>query len=251
MNGIVETAQKALEYVCLAGLAVCIVSLFVMKTKALYGDLIDRFIVEFHRNKGVLLTVPMVVACIMYGGSKGGGPSYRSGVTADSDIGLVGLIAETNAVPDTVVSVYYTSGLVTASTPVSVRNLQTEAWTELVKTDCQYDSVGTTNVFQFVVAGTNYLDSAYWHVGSSKPPIVVTSSDINIETIVTSANFVYLKWNCTDANCTSFSVMTSEDGSSWSLAGTTSNKEFTVSGFLVGRTRWWKITSSYFREEEE
>lgn len=242
--------QQVLMHVCLWALfAMGLAGLCVWISRT-FGEMLGMFFDEFRRNKFVVLTVPLVVSLVYVGSTKNAGPNFIPGATSDAEIGLVGITTETNSVPDTVVSVYYTSGTVLSSTPVSVRNLQTDAWTELVKTDCQYDTLDTTNVFRFVTAGTNWLNATYWHVGTSKPPIIVSSSDIFITSIVSQSGFIRIAWRCTDPNCTSFSVMTSEDGNSWSVAGTTTSKEYTCVGFLVGKTRWWKVTSSYLKETE-
>ena len=97
------------------------------------------------RKRGKLDKVVSLVAvgiAIAYGGSKSHDVPNAG---ADDGIALVGISAEYDSTNDvTAVNVKYTAGDVTASTPVSVRNAESEQWRALEKIDATVTTGGVS-----------------------------------------------------------------------------------------------------------
>lgn len=157
------------------------------------------------RKRGKLDKVVSLVAvgiAIAYGGSKSHDVPNAG---ADDGIALVGISAEYDSTNDvTAVNVKYTAGDVTASTPVSVRNAESEQWRALEKIDATV-TTGQTNVLAFAVAG-NAATNRYWWVGVDTPPVVIESRGITITNYVATSKSVRIDWTCDDPKATVFAI---------------------------------------------
>lgn len=197
--------------------------------------------------------VGLIFAGVAVGFIYVGSTKHVTNAGADSGISLAYIDVATNDVPDTVVTVAYTNG-VTASTPVWVRDKVTDRWTELEKNDASIASSNGVNYLTFTVPGTNYLQSTYWWVGSDTPPVVVESSGIEIVSFVCTSRRCDVSFTCSDPNCTAFKLQDSDDGEEWHDAAEiqapgafnpATVHQISASGFFVGRTRYWRVFSSY------
>ena len=153
-----------------------------------------------------------------------GGAKYVVNAGADAGIALVGVSAEydpTNNV--TSVDVEFTGSNVTADTPVSVRNAESETWRELVKYDATVTSDLATNVLSFAVSGDE-TTNLYWWVGVDAPGVVISSEGITITHFEATSHCVEIAWTCDDTNATEFAVQWRLKGETgWVTAGTVPN----------------------------
>lgn len=173
---------------------------------------------------------------IIYGGSKG--------VNAGADEGIV--LAEVTANYDptndvTAVAVKWTEGTVSTSTPVSVRNAESEQWRELVKIGAAIET-GATNVLSFTVAGDESAHG-FWWVGFDTPAVIVETAGITITNFVATSKSVSIAWTCDATNQQYFTVQRKHPADAeWQVAGDVwTNTTFALSGFTVGETWMWRI----------
>lgn len=165
---------------------------------------------------------------------------------ADAGIQLVSIATEYDSTNDvTSVEVKFTGQGVTTSTPISVRNDQTESWRELEKINAivMYDL--PTNVLAFTVSG-NVGTNRYWWAGTETPAVIVETTGIEIVQFAASSQFVQLMWTCDDPNASEFAVQRRRKGTTeWETVGVTSSFAFIYVGFTVGETWEWRVTSTY------
>lgn len=158
------------------------------------------------RKRGKLDKVVSLVAvgiAIAYGATKPHVVPNAAG--ADDGIALVCIEAEYDSTNDvTAVNVKYTAGDVTVSTPVSVRNAESEQWRALEKIDATV-TTGQTNVLAFAVAG-NAATNRYWWVGVDTPAVIIESQGITITNYVATSKSVRIDWTCDDPKATVFAV---------------------------------------------
>ena len=197
------------------------------------------------RKRGKLDKVVSLVAvgiAIAYGGSKSHDVPNAG---ADDGIALVGISAEYDSTNDvTAVNVKYTAGDVTVSTPVSVRNAESEQWRALEKIDATV-TTGQTNVLAFAVAG-NAATNRYWWVGVDTPPVVIEDAGITITNFVATSKFVHIDWTCENPKATVFALQRQLEGEAqFETVTTTTANSITFGGFTVGKTTKWRITSTY------
>ena len=61
-----------------------------------------------------------------------------------------------------------------------------------------------------------------------------------------SSKFVSILWTCDDPKATVFEVQRRRNaGSQWTTVGTTTEFGFVYSGFTVGETWHWRVSSTY------
>lgn len=182
-----------------------------------------------------------IVAAIAYGGTK---PVQNAG--ADSGIALVAVAVEYNATNDvTAVEVKFTGRNVTTTTPVSVRNDQTENWRELEKIGATVTTDLATNLLAFAVSG-NVATNRFWWVGTETPAVIVETTGISITYFAAASSSVQIMWTCDDPNATEYTIQRRrKDAEQWETVGVTSSLAFVYVGFTVGETWEWRVTSTY------
>lgn len=200
-----------------------------------------------------------------YGATKegGGGTDITSTTGADADIAvgfveatLTNVVSEvdgqtvTNTYTDIVVG--FTSGNVTQNTPFLARNADTEAWTELVKTNVSfYLDEPVTNYMFFTVHGNIISDYRMYWLGDDAPAVEVTVEGVDLNHVVITATSIELGWQCSDTNCTSFVVrrrLVNRDGTrgAWQEIVTTDLKLWRWDGvFTIGESWEYQVKSEY------
>lgn len=203
-----------------------------------------RAVHEFFRTifkKPVLLTA--IVLAAMYGGSKHTGVQNKG---ADEGIVLSALTTDydsTNDVTEVIVS--FSSGTVTAETPVSVRPYSDVSWTELVKSNAVVNLELSPHTLTFLVQG-NVGTNAYWWVGSDTPAVIIESKGIEILYFAASSRSVQIMWSCDDPLATEFMVQRRrKDTDPWETVGVTTSTSYVYTGFTVGETWTWRVISTY------
>jgi len=250
---IFEIFQRVIMYVSLAALGVMFVGYALYATRAFWNDIYYRWL---HLDGfGRWGAVAAIAVMTMYGGAKHG-PVANAG--ADDGIGLVGIYTDTtNIVVSasvtnvyTLVEVKWTNGTVTASTPVQVRNTNREAWTPLTKINPVVITGLATNLMSFAVS-TNVQSYTFWWVGVDTPPIYVEDKNIVLTAFVATSTSIHLQWTCEDPLAVDFYVQTREkDTDPWTTVGHVTRGDVMsadITGFYIGKTRQWRIMSSYER----
>lgn len=244
---------------------VCAVALVAMGAAALFaafapvwGEVWEKWLRLDGWGRSVV-TAGLICA-VMYGGSKNLWTPVRDG-GADEGIGLVGIYTgfsndvvevagevTTNRIP--MVAVAWTNGTVTASTKVSYRASNTNDWAEVVKTNPEIITEGTTNILQFITS-EDLSGFPMWWAGDDLPATIITTASIDITAYVETADYIRIEWSCTQPLATEFSVYYKKTtDADWTLVATTSDRWVQVSGFFVGRDGDWKITSTYLEDGE-
>ena len=182
-----------------------------------------------------------LAAAVAYGGTK---PVRNAG--ADRGIALVGIAVAYDATNDvTAVEVTFTGHNVTAATPVSVRNADTESWRELAKSGATVTSDLATNLLAFAVSG-NVSTNRYWWVGTETPAVIIETGGIHITHFVASSSSVQIMWTCDDPNAVEFVIQRRRKGTAaWETVGVTSSLAFVYVGFSVGETWEWRVSATY------
>lgn len=232
----IEAIQAGLTASALFLFAIMIVALVAFAAAPVIGEAWIKW-----RKRGKLDKVVSLVAvgiAIAYGGSK-------SNAGADDGIALVGISAEYDSTNDvTAVNVKFTAGDVTVSTPVSVRNAESEQWRALEKIDATV-TTGQTNVLAFAVAG-NAATNRYWWVGVDTPPVVIEDAGITITNFVATSKFVHIDWTCENPKATVFALQRQLEGEAqFETVTTTTANSITFGGFTVGKTTKWRIMATY------
>lgn len=196
---------------------------------------------RFERWAEAVVLSALVAVAVVYGGSK---PVYNAG--ADTGIALVGVFTEYDPTNDvTAVEVKFTGSNVGVLTPVSVRNSDREQWSALVKNNPAVTVDLPTNILSFAVSG-NASTNRYWWVGSDTPAVIVETVGVTVTNFVASSKFVSILWTCDDPKATVFEVQRRRNaGSQWTTVGTTTEFGFVYSGFTVGETWHWRVSSTY------
>jgi len=245
--------QRVIMYACVSALAAIGVGSALYATRKVW----DKAYHDWLRLDGIgrIGAVAALVLMTMFGGAKHG-PVSNAG--ADDGIGLVGIWTDTtNIVVSasvtnvyTLVDVKWTNGTVTTATPVSVRNSNREAWVALTKYDAEATVDLSTNVLSFTVH-TNVQSYTYWWVGVDTPPIYVEEKNIVLTSFVASSTSISLAWTCEDPLATLFNVQTREkDTDPWTTVCQVPRGDTmscSINGFWIGKTRQWRIMSSYER----
>lgn len=181
-----------------------------------------------------------------YGGSK------QSNIDAGADDGitLADVIVDYDSTNDyTQVWVYYTAGNVTVTTPVSVRNAESEQWRELVKHNAEITTDLSTNILAFSVWG-NPATNRFWWVGVDTPAVIIESEGIKITRFVATSKSVNILWTCDDPRATSFEVQRRLRGTTaWETVAETSLLGYTHAGFTIGQSWEWRVIAVYPAEE--
>lgn len=241
----IEAIQAGLTASALFLFAIMIVALVAFAAAPVIGEAWIKW-----RKRGKLDKVVSLVAvgiAIAYGGSKSHDVPNAG---ADAGIALVGISAEYDSTNDvTAVNVKFTAGDVTVSTPVSVRNAESEQWRALEKIDATV-TTGQTNVLAFAVAG-NAATNRYWWVGVDTPPVVIEDAGITITNFVATSKFVHIDWTCENPKATVFALQRQIEGEAqFETVTTTTANSITFGGFTVGKTTKWRITSTYTEGDE-
>ena len=197
-------------------------------------------------DKAVAL-IAIGIACV-YGGSKFTPSAGNAG--ADEGIDLVMIEADYDGTNDaTSVDVRFTGSGVQLSTPVFVRNAQTEPWRELSKLDAIITSDLPTNVLSFAVSG-NVETNRFWWVGNDTPAVIIETTGIVITYFAASSHSVQIAWTCDDPAATEFTIQRRRRGrQQWETVGVTTSLAFIYAGFTVGETWEWRVTSTYTEGE--
>ena len=237
----IEAIQAGLTAACLFVLAI---SLAVCVALAI-GPRLREVWRNYKRLKVLDRAVVAVglISAIAYGGTK---PHHVPNAGADDGIALIGIDAEYDSTNDvTAVEVSFTGNNVTTTTPVSVRNSQTENWRELVKIGATVTSDFATNVLAFAVAG-NVATNRFWWVGTETPAVIIETTGIEITYFAASSSSVQIMWLCDDPNATEFIVQRRrKNAAQWETVAVTSSFAFVYVGFTVGETWEWQVTSTY------
>ena len=226
------TAAGIVLCIVLMAICTCMVWLPVMREQAAKWKRM-----KLDRKAAAIIAV---VIAISYGGSK------MSNIGADEGITLAAIWVEydqTNEV--TAVEVRYTGGTLTAATPVSVREADTDQWRELAKIDPVVITDLPTNVLSFVVAG-NEATNRYWWVGYDTPAVIIETEGIKITFFLASSQSVQIAWTCDDPRATEFAVQRRRKRTQvWETVGVTSSMSYIYTGFTVGETWEWRVSSTY------
>ena len=105
----------------------------------------------------------------------------------------------------TSVEVRFVGSGVTTSTPVSVRNANTESWRELTKIGAEITADFSTNILSFAAAG-DVSTNRFWWVGTETPAVIIETKGITIEHFAASSSSVQIVWSCDDPNATEFTI---------------------------------------------
>ncbi len=170
---------------------------------------------------------------------------------ADAGISLVSVGVEYDSTNETTsVEVRFVGDGVTTSTPVSVRNADTENWRELTKLGATITTDFTTNILAFTVAGEESTNRLWW-VGVDTPAVIIETKGIEIQHFAASSSSVQIAWTCDDPNAAEFTVQRRRKGTSqWQTVGTTTSFAFIYVGFTVGETWEWRVSSTYQEENQ-
>lgn len=183
-----------------------------------------------------------VVALVQLGGEKR--PDVREW-GADENLGVVYVAATYVSESDaTTVSVGFTGTAVTVSTPVSVRNWETNPWTELQKINASVTSDLPTNILSFSVSG-NETGRNHWWVGVDTPAVIIETTGITIVQFEARSRYVIISWLCDDPRATEFEIQYRERGeTSWRTMGVTSETQYIHYGFTLDRNSQWRVLST-------
>ena len=167
-----------------------------------------------------------VIALVQLGSEKR--PDVREW-GADENLGVVYVTASYDSDDDaTAVTVGFTGTAVTVSTPVSVRNWETNPWTELTK----INPVATTDF------PTNW-------VGVDTPAVIIETTGITIVQFEARSHYVLVSWICDDPRATEFEIQYRERGeTSWHTIGVTSETQYIHYGFTLDRNSQWRVLST-------
>ena len=170
---------------------------------------------------------------------------------ADAAISLVSVGVEYDSTNDvTSVEVRFVGSGVTTSTPVSVRNDETENWRELTKIGADITADYSTNILSFAAAG-NVSTNRFWWVGNDTPAVIIETRGITIEYFAASSSSVQIAWSCDDPNATEFTIQRRRKGAThWETVGVTSSLAFVYVGFTVGETWEWRVSSTYQEDNQ-
>ena len=239
----IEAIRAGLTACCLFALAM----LSVVCVALVCGPAIREQWAKFRKLRGIdkAIVAVALVAAIAYGGTK---PVQNAG--ADAGIALVAVGVEYDATNDvTAVEVAFTGHNVTTTTPVSVRNAETEQWRELVKINPTVISDLATNILVFAVSG-NVSTNRFWWVGTETPAVIIETTGITITHFAASSSSVQIMWTCDDPNATEYVIQRRRKGAAnWETVGVTSSLAFVYVGFTVGETWEWRVTSTYTEVE--
>lgn len=232
---------------CQAGLVACslfmLALLLIVSVCFALAPFARELWAKFRRADPVGRAVALLVVCIAtaYGGAKS-----VDNVGADDGITLVDVLVEYDATHDvTAVEVHFIGNNVTVSTPVSVRDADTEAWRELEKIGATVTVDLSENILSFSVAG-DVAGSRYWWVGSDTPAVIVETEGIEITFFHVSSTSVVIMWTCDDPNAVEFEIQRRHDAADqWQTVGVTSQHSYSYLGFTVGETWEWRVISTY------
>ena len=229
-----------------AGLTASAIIIFAVMSVVLFALAASPVVAELWRKwrgkdiVGKCASILAVAVAVAYGGSK------MTNVGADEGIDLAAVWVEYDATNDvSAVEVRFTAGNVTPTTPVSVRNSETEQWRELEKTDAAVTSDLPTNVLAFAVSG-NAATNRYWWVGTETPAVIIETTGITITHFAASSSSVQIMWTCDDPRATEFAVQRRRKRTlQWETVGVTSSLAFVYVGFTVGETWEWRVSATY------
>ena len=170
---------------------------------------------------------------------------------ADAAISLVSVGVEYDSTNEvTSVEVRFIGDGVTTSTPVSVRNADTENWRELAKIGATITSDFATNLLAFAVAG-DVSTNRFWWVGTETPAVIIETTGITITYFAASSSSVQIAWTCDDPNATEYTIQRRRKGAThWETVGVTSSLAFVYVGFTVGETWEWRVSSTYTEDNQ-
>lgn len=196
-------------------------------------------------DKNVL--VLFAVALTIYAGAK----HRLVDAGADAAISLVSVGVEYDSTNEvTSVEVRFFGNGVTTSTPVSVRNAQTEQWHELTKIGAEITSDFTTNLLAFAVSG-DVSTNRFWWVGVDTPAVIIETTGITIEHFAASSSSVQIVWSCDDPNATEFTIQRRRKGTqAWETVGVTTSYAYIYVGFTIGQTWEWRVSSTYTEDNQ-
>jgi len=245
--------QRILMYVSLSALAAIGVGSVLYASRKQIDDLYHKWLhLDGFGRWGAIAAIALMT---MYGGAKHG-PVKNAG--ADADIGLANIWVETtNVVVSasvtnvyTLVEVGFTNGNVTATTPVSIRESDREAWHALTKINPTVITDLSTNLLTFAVA-TNVANATYWWVGTNTPPIYVESSDIKLTKAIFTSTSVHFEWTYEGEDRTLFTEFfiqyRKKETDPWTSVASVpygDTMSCDITGFWIGETRYWRIMSS-------
>ncbi len=196
-------------------------------------------------DKNVL--VLFAVALTIYAGAK----HRLVDAGADAAISLVSVGVEYDSTNEvTSVEVRFLGDGVTTSTPVSVRNANTENWRELTKIGADITADFTTNLLSFAVSG-DATTNRFWWVGVDTPAVIIETKGIEIEHFAASSSSVQIVWSCDDPNATEFTIQRRRKGTqAWETVGVTTSFAYIYIGFTVGETWEWRVSSTYQEDNQ-
>ena len=163
---------------------------------------------------------------------------------ADENLGVVYVTATYVSEFDaTAVTVGFTGTAVTVSTPVSVRNWETNPWTELQKISASVTSDLPTNILSFSVSG-NEVGRNHWWVGVDTPAVIIETTGITIVQFEARSRYVIISWLCDDPRAAEFEIQYRERGeTSWRTMGVTSETQYIHYGFTLDVNSEWRVIS--------
>lgn len=248
---------RLLVVLCSAGLVLCGALLAVIG--------IDRAVSEVRRRLGrvdACLFAVAVALWAMFGGSKQADITDKTG--ADAGIGVAYAVVDVTNFVDVVegaavtttatrVEIGWTNGTVTVDTPFWGKMQLTDDWAEIAKSNATVVTdvpVGGTNTLSFWVSGA--LSKNYYWLGSEPPRVITDEGSIDVVDFQATSHAATIKWTCSDASCTVFSVKMQVRNGAWTTlaeveavpAGGTN--VFVRTGFTVGVTTTYKITGEYY-----
>lgn len=260
MSGAYAAYQAVLTYVCLSALALAVAAAILWKL----GPVLHKVHSDWLKLDGFGKVVAAVMVCSLgyYGATKSTHVDVTSKTDADSGIGLAYVdLCVTNEVVGTVtstwtaVSIGWTNGTVTASTPFQARNAIDQEWTVLPKLGeptFYYDSV--TNTMFFGVSGDITRWTMYW-VGSDPPGVIVTVDGITLTHFHVDSKKVEIGWECDDPRCKSFMVrrrkvdtVTHDPITEYETLIVTEDKAYVIYGFTVGETWEYQIRGEFYED---
>lgn len=164
---------------------------------------------------------------------------------ADENLGVVYVTASYVSEADaTAVTVGFTGTAVTVSTPVSVRNWETNPWTELTKINPTVTTDFPTNTLSFSCSG-NETGRNHWWVGVDTPAVIIETTGITIVQFEARSHYVLVSWICDDPRATEFEIQYRERGeTSWHTIGVTSETQYIHYGFTLDRNSQWRVLST-------
>lgn len=225
----------------------CAALLFGVGLAAVIVPRIRDAVRKLRKRKVEAAALGVVLAALVYhGGAK------QSSIDAGADDGIVlaGVNVDYDSTNDvTAVAVLFTAGNVTVTTPVSVRNAESEEWRELVKHNAEVTTDLATNALTFVVWG-NPVTNRFWWVGSDLPAVIIESKGIEITRFLATSKFVEIKWTCDDPKAKYFSVQRRINGAvEWETVAETPFLAFRREEFTIGQSCEWRVIAVYPAEE--